>query len=114
MNQNELFAIFGRVGSGKISLLMALLEEMHIVQGKVNVRGSVFYVPQEPWIFTGSIRQNILFGKEYDKQKLREVIKIACLEQDLRSFEQREKTLIGEKGINLSGGSLQRCRHLSV
>jgi ATP-binding cassette subfamily C (CFTR/MRP) protein 4 len=108
VNQNELLAIIGKVGSGKSSLLMALLEEMHIVQGKVNVRGNVFYVPQEPWIFTGSIKQNILFGKEYDKQKFREVIKIACLDQDLRSFEQREKTLIGEKGINLSGG--QRAR----
>ena len=108
MKQNELLAIVGKVGCGKSSLLMALLEEMHIVRGKVNVRGNVFYVPQEPWIFTGSIRQNILFGKEYNKQKFREVIKIACLEPDLRSFEQREKTLIGEKGINLSGG--QRAR----
>ena len=60
---------------------MALLEELQIQGGTVDVKGSVFYVSQEPWIFTSSIRQNILFGKAYDSKKFKEIIEVCCLKQ---------------------------------
>jgi ATP-binding cassette subfamily C (CFTR/MRP) protein 4 len=60
---------------------MTLLEEMRIEQGSVEIRGSVFYSPQEPWIFTASIRQNILFGKEYNQQKFEKIVKACCLDK---------------------------------
>jgi ATP-binding cassette subfamily C (CFTR/MRP) protein 4 len=65
-------------------------------------------VCQEPWIFTSSIRQNILFGKPYNEKKFQEIIQVCCLEQDLKLLPNQEDTLVGEKGINLSGG--QRAR----
>ena len=108
VNKNELTAIIGPVGAGKTSILLALLEELQIKSGDLKVEGSVFYVPQEPWIFTASIRQNILFGKPYDDAKFKKIIKVCCLEPDLNNFDDGDKTIVGEKGINLSGG--QRAR----
>nr|APD26522.1 ATP-binding cassette transporter subfamily C member 4 X4 protein [Brachionus koreanus] len=107
-NDGDLVAIIGSVGAGKSSILSSLLDELQIVSGEIDIKGSVFYVPQEPWIFTASLRQNILFGKPYEKKKFNEIIKVCCLEEDLKSLSNGEHTLIGEKGINLSGG--QRAR----
>jgi ATP-binding cassette subfamily C (CFTR/MRP) protein 4 len=87
---NELTAIIGPVGSGKTSMLLALLEELNIDSGELDIKGSVFYVPQEPWIFTASVRQNILFGKPYDEAKFRRVVKACCLDQ--ASFLNLKKT----------------------
>jgi ATP-binding cassette subfamily C (CFTR/MRP) protein 4 len=81
INSGELIAIIGPVGAGKSSFLMSLLEELEIIGGDVKINGSVFYVPQEPWIFDASIRQNILFGLPYNEKKFNEVIELACLEQ---------------------------------
>lgn len=60
---------------------MALIEELEKTSGTLDIQGSVFYVPQEPWIFTASIRQNILFGKPYNKEKFEKIIKVCSLEQ---------------------------------
>ena len=60
---------------------MTMLEELEIQQGNVDLKGSVFYVTQEPWIFTSSIKQNILFGKPYDPQKFKEIVDVCCLKQ---------------------------------
>ncbi len=93
----------------KTSLLLALLEELNVKSSSdLQVKGSVFYVPQEPWIFTASIRQNILFGKAFDEAKFKRVITACCLEPDLELFPDNELSIVGEKGINLSGG--QRAR----
>ncbi len=93
----------------KTSLLLALLEELNVQPSTdLQVKGSLFYVPQEPWIFTASIRQNILFGKPYEEEKFKRIIHTCCLEADLELFPDGEHTIVGEKGINLSGG--QRAR----
>lgn len=60
---------------------MTLLEEMKSIKGNLKVDGSVFYVQQEPWIFSASLRQNITFGKPYIRAKFNEIIKACCLEQ---------------------------------
>jgi ABC-type multidrug transport system fused ATPase/permease subunit len=62
-------------------LLYALLGEMPFTSGSVSIKGSVFYVPQEPWIFSATIRQNIIFGKSYNKQKFNKIIKTCCLDE---------------------------------
>jgi ATP-binding cassette, subfamily C (CFTR/MRP), member 4 len=83
VKENELLAIVGSVGSGKSSLLMSLLGEMPSINGNIKINGSIFYVTQEPWIFSSSIKQNILFGKEYVKEKFDKIIKICAL-KDVR------------------------------
>ena len=85
MKENELLAIVGPVGSGKSSLLMALLGEMGLIEGDIKLNGNVFYVTQEPWIFSSTIKQNILFGKEYSKEKFNKIIKICALKEVIGS-----------------------------
>ncbi len=80
-DKNELIAVIGPVGSGKTSFLLSLLEELDYIKGKLEIKGSVFYLSQEPWVFTSTIKQNILFGKPYNEKKFKEIIKICCLEQ---------------------------------
>ncbi len=108
VKENELVGVIGSVGSGKTSLLMAILNEMDNCDGKIDIKGTVSYVSQEPWIFPSSIKQNILFGRLYDKDKFRLILKLCCLDKDIKTMSHRENTLVGEKGINLSGG--QRAR----
>ncbi len=81
LKSNDLLNIVGPVGAGKSSLLLALLGELPNLKGNLNMSGSVFYVTQEPWIFSASVRQNILFGKEYDKNKFNEIVKICALKE---------------------------------
>ena len=61
------------------SLLMALLGELPLSEGKVKVNGKVAYVSQQPWVFSASVRQNILFGQKYDKERYIRAIKAAAL-----------------------------------
>ena len=105
---NELIGFVGTTGSGKTSFLMSLLGEMGYSKGEINMNGSIFYVSQEPWIFPGSIKQNIIFGKPFDEDRFNECIEMCALNEDLKAMDNREETLIGDKGVNLSGG--QRAR----
>ena len=61
------------------SLLMSLLGEMTTVSGEMHVHGDISYVPQEAWIFTASLRDNILFGQEYDKERYRATLESSAL-----------------------------------
>jgi ATP-binding cassette subfamily C (CFTR/MRP) protein 4 len=88
--------------------LHGILGELEKFEGSVSVNGKVFYVSQEPWIFPASIKQNILFGNEYNEEKFKEIVEVCSLRKDLAQMAFGEKTIIGEKGINLSGG--QRAR----
>jgi ABC-type transport system involved in cytochrome bd biosynthesis fused ATPase/permease subunit len=81
IEKNELVAILGSVGSGKSSLLMSLLGELELINGNIDMKGSVFYLAQEAWIFPTSLKQNILFGKQYDEKKFKEIIEVCCLEE---------------------------------
>ncbi|KJE98072.1 multidrug resistance-associated protein 3, variant [Capsaspora owczarzaki ATCC 30864] len=105
---NTLTAVVGRVGCGKSSLVAALLGDMEKTGGDVYVTGSVAYVPQQPWIQNGTLRDNILFGQRYDPDRYARVIDACALKQDLDMLPGGDLTEIGEKGINLSGGQKQR------
>jgi ATP-binding cassette, subfamily C (CFTR/MRP), member 4 len=60
---------------------MTLLNEIPILNGSIEIKGSVFYVSQEPWLFPGTIKANILFGKDYDKEKFIQVLKACSLDR---------------------------------
>ncbi|KAK8736319.1 hypothetical protein OTU49_004939, partial [Cherax quadricarinatus] len=104
----ELLAVIGPVGSGKGSLLQAILGELPAKSGSISIRGKVAYASQEPWVFCGTLRQNILFGQPYDVKRYNEVIKVCALEQDLEQLPQGDQTMVGERGVSLSGGQKAR------
>eukprot|EP01029_Cantina_marsupialis_P002872 TRINITY_DN1275_c0_g1_i3.p1 TRINITY_DN1275_c0_g1~~TRINITY_DN1275_c0_g1_i3.p1 ORF type:complete len:1312 (+),score=504.07 TRINITY_DN1275_c0_g1_i3:63-3998(+) len=105
---NELVAVVGAVGCGKSSLISALLGEMQKTDGELKVSGSIAYVPQQAWIIHDTVRNNILFGDEYDENRYLNALKVAQLKSDLELLPAGDKTEIGERGINLSGGQKQR------
>lgn len=110
IRKGELAAIVGTVGSGKSSLLAAILGEMNKLSGNVRVCGSTAYVAQTAWIQNGTIQENILFGLPMNAERYKEVIRVCCLEKDLEMMEFGDQTEIGERGINLSGGQKQRIQ----
>ncbi|KAJ6470798.1 P-loop containing nucleoside triphosphate hydrolase protein, partial [Mycena vitilis] len=100
-------AIVGKVGSGKVRLIsFALIGEMRKTSGTVTFGGTIAYVPQTAWIRDATLRQNVIFGQEEDEEKYnaRRIIRACNLEHDLEVLPHGERTEIGEKGINLSGG----------
>ncbi|KAK7052301.1 multidrug resistance-associated ABC transporter protein [Favolaschia claudopus] len=101
-------AIVGKVGSGKSSILQALIGEMRRTSGKVDFGGTMSYVPQTAWIRNASLRENVVFGQEDNEDKFRKIIQACNLEHDLEVLPHGEETEIGEKGINLSGGQKAR------
>ncbi|XP_020261320.1 putative ABC transporter C family member 15 isoform X1 [Asparagus officinalis] len=103
-------AICGSVGSGKSSLLSSVLGEIPKLGGTVKVSGSKAYVPQTPWILTGNIQENILFGNPYDSEKYEKTVQGCALVKDFELFASGDLTEIGERGINMSGGQKQRIQ----
>ncbi|XP_011699221.1 PREDICTED: multidrug resistance-associated protein 1 isoform X9 [Wasmannia auropunctata] len=108
VEQGQLVAIVGTVGSGKTSLLSALLGEMDKISGKVNTKGSIAYVSQQAWIQNATLQDNVLFGKALNKSVYNRVIEACALTPDFKMLPAGDQTEIGEKGINLSGGQKQR------
>eukprot|EP00051_Salpingoeca_urceolata_P018547 m.260888 g.260888 ORF g.260888 m.260888 type:complete len:1419 (-) comp19220_c0_seq3:108-4364(-) len=104
----ELVGICGRVGSGKSSLLSGILGQMKLVTGQVFANDDVAYVSQQAWIQSITVRDNILFGQPYDKEKYNRILDVCCLKEDLDILAAGDETEIGERGINLSGGQKQR------
>lgn len=108
IRNGSLTAIVGRVGQGKSSLLSAIIGEMYKLQGRIQVSGRIAYVPQQSWIMNATLRDNILFGNEYDQERYQHILFACGLEPDLAILPAGDMTEIGERGINLSGGQKQR------
>lgn len=106
----SLVSITGSIGSGKSSFFAAILGEMNLIDGQINVNGSSFsYAPQSPWIFADTFRANILLDKPFDIQRYTNVLHACCLYVDLDTFGSiGDLIVIGEKGVNLSGGQKTR------
>lgn len=108
--------ICGPTGSGKSSLLSAILGEMELVEGVVSLpkrplrllSGGVAYCSQTPWLESMSIRDNIVFGQYFDDSRYNKVLDCCCLRPDLKTFPDSDRTEIGEKGVSLSGGQKAR------
>ena len=104
----SLTVITGPVGSGKSTLLSAIAGEICEVSGTITFQGSFVYLPQTPWIFSGTIRENILFGQPYDQAKYTRVIEACALTEDIHRFPDYDQTVVGERGEVLSGGQQAR------
>ncbi|RHY33724.1 hypothetical protein DYB32_001466, partial [Aphanomyces invadans] len=108
VQRGEFVVVHGSVGEGKSSLCAALLGEMDKYEGTVFVGGRVAYFSQQAWIQNMTIRENILFGKPYDRVKYANVLEACALTKDLALFAAGDRTEIGQKGVNLSGGQKAR------
>ncbi|XP_037350168.1 ATP-binding cassette sub-family C member 3 [Talpa occidentalis] len=106
--KGALVAVVGPVGCGKSSLVSALLGDMEKLEGKVHVKGSVAYVPQQAWIQNCTLQDNVLFGQSLDPKRYQRALEACALLPDLEVLPGGDQTEIGEKGINLSGGQRQR------
>ncbi|KAF8566043.1 hypothetical protein P879_03282 [Paragonimus westermani] len=106
--RGQLHFIIGAVGSGKSSLLCAILNEMHCYQGVTQIYGSIAYVPQQAWCLNATVRDNILFGRPLEWVFYQQVLTCCCLQTDLKQLPSGDLTEIGERGINLFGGQKQR------
>ncbi|CAD8100453.1 unnamed protein product [Paramecium primaurelia] len=109
---SQFISLIGDIGSGKSSLIQALIGEMVYKEGHqqphVQIYGDIAYVGQKAWIQNGSVKDNILFGKEFHQISYENAIYYSCLNQDLEILIDGDSTIIGEKGINLSGGQKAR------
>ncbi|KAK5109732.1 hypothetical protein LTR62_006572 [Meristemomyces frigidus] len=108
IGRNELVAVIGSVGSGKSSLLGALAGDMRRTTGGMALGANRAFCPQYAWIQNASVKQNIVFGKEFDKRWYNEVIDACALRPDLDMLPSGDATEIGERGITVSGGQKQR------
>lgn len=108
--KGKLIGVIGPVGSGKSSFLQVLLRELPFNSGLMNIDGTISYASQEPWIFAGSIRQNILLGEDLDGERYNAVVKSCALLKDIEQLENGDRSIIGERGISLSGGQKARVK----
>ncbi|CAB3401241.1 unnamed protein product [Caenorhabditis bovis] len=108
VKRGELIAIVGSVGSGKSSVLSAILNEMDLINGKVKSGGSIAYVPQQSWIFNNSVKENVLFGDTLCPDFYKKVVEACQLSIDFQKMRNGDETIVGENGITLSGGQKAR------
>ncbi|KEH18316.1 ABC transporter C family member 8 isoform X2 [Medicago truncatula] len=110
IRRGQKIAVCGPVGAGKSSLLYSILGEIPKISGTVNVGGTLAYVSQSSWIQSGTVQDNILFGKTMDKTRYEKAIKACALDKDINDFSHGDLTEIGQRGINISGGQKQRIQ----
>ncbi|KAJ8012699.1 hypothetical protein DPEC_G00045600 [Dallia pectoralis] len=108
VRSEQLLAVIGPVGAGKSSLLSTILGELTPDRGEVKIRGELTYASQQSWIFPGTIRSNILFGKEFQRQKYERVLRACALKRDLELLPGGDLEVIGDRGATLSGGQKAR------
>lgn len=104
----DLLAVVGSVGSGKSSFLMTILRELPLQLGSIQLAGSLAYASQDNWTYQESLRENILFGAPFEADRYRRVIEVCALKRDLQLLPSGDQTLVGEKGVQLSGGQKAR------
>ncbi|XP_029164699.1 probable multidrug resistance-associated protein lethal(2)03659 [Nylanderia fulva] len=108
IEKGKLYAVIGMVGSGKSSLLSAILGEITLTEGQIKVNGNISYASQEAWVFGATVRRNILFGQPYERHRYQKVVKACALLSDFKQFPQGDQTIVGERGSSLSGGQKAR------
>ncbi len=108
VKHGELIGIAGAVGSGKTSLVSSIMGEMKHMSGQNSIYGRLALVPQQAWIYGGTVRENILFGSSYDEKMFDKTVEAAALKPDLEGWPSGDQTEVGERGLTLSGGQKQR------
>ncbi|XP_044013895.1 ATP-binding cassette sub-family C member Sur-like [Aphidius gifuensis] len=109
--KGKLTLIVGKTGSGKTSIISAIIGELKLINGNINWllnNKKIAYVSQRVWLQNTTLRENILFGNNYNKKFYNIVLKACCLDSDVDILPGNDLTIIGDKGINLSGGQKQR------
>lgn len=108
IGKQNLTAIVGQVGCGKTTLLEVILKELPLVEGSLEINGSISYAAQAAWIFEGSVKSNIVFIEKFDEARYNKVVSVCALERDLELFPHGDETVVGDRGISLSGGQKAR------
>ena len=112
IEKGDLIGIVGPVGAGKSCLLNAILNNLDALNNttgkKIKINGSVAYVPQKAWILNDTVRNNIVFKRQFDQEKYNKVINICQLTPDFELFKSGDMTQVSDKGSNLSGGQKTR------
>ena len=106
--KGEFVAVVGKVGSGKSSLILAMMDEMVRHSGTVRKHGRIAYISQEAFLQNDTILNNVIFGKKFDQHKFFRTLEICQMMPDLAILPGKELTEIGERGANMSGGQKQR------
>jgi ABC-type multidrug transport system fused ATPase/permease subunit len=106
--KGELSCVVGRVGSGKSSFLQSILGDLWKIKGSAEVRGTVAYASQQTWILNATVKENIVFGYKYDSEFYEKTIKACALLDDFAQLPDGDETVVGERGISLSGGQKAR------
>ncbi|XP_031345834.1 probable multidrug resistance-associated protein lethal(2)03659 isoform X2 [Photinus pyralis] len=104
----SLVIVTGPVGCGKSSLLSVMLKELRLGSGRIHISGQISYSSQDAWLFSSSIRNNILFGEQMDTKRYNEVVRVCALEDDFASLPFADQTIVGGRGSSLSGGQKAR------
>ncbi|KAL9980575.1 hypothetical protein ACROYT_G009180 [Oculina patagonica] len=107
-HEGDLIAITGPAGSGKSSVLGAIIGEIPVTSGQISVTGKIAYLPQNPWLFSGTVQENIVFGSHFDEQKYQATIEACALIDDFKQLPFGDMTQVGESGVSLSGGQKAR------
>lgn len=105
---HNLTAIIGQVGSGKTSMLEVILKELPLVSGELEINGIISYAAQQSWVFEGSVKNNIVFTEPYDEERYRLVTRACSLERDFELMLHGDQTIVGDRGVSLSGGQKAR------
>ncbi|KAI6656064.1 Multidrug resistance-associated protein 4 [Oopsacas minuta] len=93
------------VPSVQASLIcLCLINELLGMSGHIKLTGDTSYTSQQPWIFPGTFRDNILFSKPFDSCRYQRALQVCCLTEDLRLFGEGDMSLVGERCVTLSGG----------
>lgn len=106
--KGELSCIVGRVGAGKSSFLQSILGDLYKEQGTTEVAGTVAYASQQTWILNATVKENIVFGYRYDPEFYEKTVKACALVDDFAQLPDGDETVVGERGISLSGGQKAR------
>lgn len=106
--KGELTCIVGRVGAGKSSFLQSILGDLWKIKGSVEVRGTTAYASQQTWILNATVKENIVFGYRYDSEFYEKTVAACALLDDFAQLPDGDETVVGERGISLSGGQKAR------
>ncbi|KAM3473295.1 hypothetical protein MY5147_004840 [Beauveria neobassiana] len=106
--KGELSCVVGRVGAGKSSFLQSILGDLWKVKGRAEVRGNVAYASQQTWVLNATVKENIVFGYRYDSEFYEKTVKACALLDDFAQLPDGDETVVGERGISLSGGQKAR------
>ena len=104
----KIYSIIGKVGSGKSTFLYSILGEMPKSTGLIQNSKSIAYVEQDPFIMAGTLRNNIIFYRDFNEDLYRQVIQASCLEPDIEALPKGDLTELGDNGLNISGGQKAR------